>query len=279
MRAFEATDFTQMEPVSAKSPSRGDELDRLHDTFHAMARRILEQIQTLRHTDAGRRELVANVSHDLRTPLASLNGYLETLLLKEGQLSDEERRRYVDIAARHGRRLAVLVDELFELARLDSIETLLRCEPVALGELLNDVTQKFALTAQRKGITLECDGELDAPYVVADIALITRALENLLENALRHTPSGGRVRLELRRGSGHVAVVVSDTGCGIPAEELPKIFDRFYRLEKSRQSDADGFGLGLAIVQRIAELHGATLHAASVVNQGTTFRFELPVAS
>lgn len=269
--------------VVDKSDSRiknthGDDLDKLRSTFHNMAKRITDQLDSLRRTDATRREMIANVSHDLRTPLASLNGYLETVLIKKSELSVDEQHRFIEIAAKHSRHLGQLIEELFELAKLDSVESLLHCEPVALPELIQDITQKFTLAAQNQGVTLELRCERNLPYVAADIGLIGRALENLIENALRYTPNGGTINIEIFRDGGQIAVRVSDTGCGIEDSELPKIFDRFYRIEKSRQN-ADGAGLGLAIVKRIVELHGSTIQAASKPQQGTTFSFSLPVCA
>jgi hypothetical protein len=243
-----------------------------------MAQRISDQLESLRRTDTTRREMIANVSHDLRTPLASLNGYLETLLIKGDSLTAAEQSNFIEIAARHSRQLGKLIEELFELAKLDSLETLLHCEPVALAELLQDVTHKFSLAAQQKQIKLECRCEHNLPYVAADIGLIVRALENLIENALRYTPSGGTISVEVTRDTGHICVRVADTGCGIAEDELPRVFERFYRLEKSRTEDG-GAGLGLAIVKRIVELHGSTIQAVSKPNAGTTFSFRLPVVS
>ncbi len=279
MESFAATNFTRMTEANAPLPTKdGDELDRLRHTFHAMAERISEQLESLRRTDATRREMIANVSHDLRTPLASLSGYLETLLIKGHTLSVDEQRAFIEIAAKHSRHLGKLIEELFELAKLDSLETLLHCESVSVAELLQDVTQKFSLAAHQRKIQLECRCERNLPYVAADIGLIVRAVENLIENALRYTPAGGKIAVEVIRDTGNIAVRVSDTGCGIPEAELPRIFERFYRLEKSRKDDG-GAGLGLAIVKRIVELHGSTIQAVSKPNAGTTFSFQLPVAA
>jgi hypothetical protein len=242
-----------------------------------MANRIIEQVDQLRKTDAQRREMVANVSHDLRTPLASLQGYLETILIKGDQLSPEEQKQYIEIATRHSKDLAQLVEELFELAKLDSLETLVHCEPLSLTELAQDVIQKFELSAQKKGITLTANFDRDLPHVSADIGMMVRVLENLIENALRHTPEGGTISLELIPGTENITVRVSDTGCGIPEDEIPHIFDRFYRLEKSREAGKGGAGLGLAIVRRILELHGSEVVAESEAGKGARFWFELPV--
>ena len=177
--------------------SGGDEVTRLAATFEKMAARIKQQMLDLKKTDTLRRELVANVSHDLRTPLATLQGYIETLLLKETSLSEEERRNYLKIAIQHCEHLSRLVAELFELAKLDSEETIVHRESFSLGELVQDVVQKFALSAQGKDIDIITNIGKELPFVSADIGLMERVLENLIENALRHTPAGGTISLVL----------------------------------------------------------------------------------
>jgi signal transduction histidine kinase len=242
----------------------GDEVDRLAHAFE-------RQVQLLKEVDLHRRELVANVSHDLRTPLASLQGYIETLLLKEGQLTAEEQRRFLEIASKHSERLGKLVDELFELAKLDAKVTPLHVEPFSMAELVQDVVQKFQLRAEQAGVTLAADFDPALPLVQGDIALMERVLENLIENAIRYTPADGSVTVSLRPQDGKLVVRVIDTGTGIAEESLPFIFDRFWRGEAS--TPRGGAGLGLAIAKRILELHGASLVAQSARNVGTTFSF------
>ena len=275
MESFKRSDFTG-EPLldaGTKKGRSGDEVDVLATTFEEMAGRIVLQVKQLKEVDLHRRELVANVSHDLRTPLASLRGYVDTLLLKEGQLSAEEQRRFLEIASRHSERLGRLVDELFELSKLDAQVTPLRAEPFSMPELVQDVVQKFQLRAEGAQVLLTA-GFGDLPpagqIVDGDIGLIERVLENLIENAIRYTPAGGSVTVSLIPEGGKLTVRVTDTGRGIAEERLPHIFERFYRGEDAA---GGGAGLGLAIASRILELHGATLHAESRVNAGTTFSF------
>lgn len=260
--------------AAAAPPAGGDEIDRLEATFRAMAERIEGQVAELARHDELRRELVANVSHDLRTPLAALQGYLETLLIKDETLTPEERRRYLGDAARHGEQLGKLVAQLFELARLDVEEAPLALEPLSLAELSQDVVQKFELAARQRDVTLEARLPGRLPPVVADIRLLERAFGNLIENALAHTPRGGRVVVALAQRDGGVEVRCEDSGEGIPAGELPHVFDRFFRGRGARAGG--GAGLGLAIARRIVELHGSRLEVDSVVGRGTTFRFRLP---
>lgn len=277
MEAFAKSDFSEQVDVAlwGGPPSVDrDEIGRLGTTFSRMVQRILQQVANLKQTDRLRRELVANVSHDLRTPLASLHGYLETLLIKEGKLTAEEQRRFLDIAVKQSERLRQLVGELFELAKLDSHETQVHCEPFALGELVQDVAQKFQLAAEQKQIRLQTHFRADLPFVLADIGLIERALENLIQNALRYTPAGGTVTVALTQEDNKVTVRVADTGCGIAAQDLPHVCDRFYRVD--RHSQSEGAGLGLAITKSILELHGSTIEAQSTPQVGTTIGFQLP---
>jgi len=273
---FRRNGFRQPADMTPPRPRSADEIDRLASSFDDMARQITAQMEHLEETDRLRRELVANVSHDLRTPLASLQGYLETLILKKDKLSPEEQREYVEIAAKHSQRLGNLVSELFELARLDSTDQTPEREPFSLAELVQDVLQKYELRARDAGVRLDVRLDAQVPFVYANIGLIERVLENLLENALRHTPRGGSVNLVLVPGEDTVTVRLSDTGCGIPARDLPHIFDRFYRSGKPDTRNGDGAGLGLAIARRILELHGGRIEAASEQRTGTTFTFELP---
>ncbi len=270
MEAFKRSDFLGEVPVPATQSN--DEVGRLARTFEEMSERMAMQVRKLKEVDLLRRELVANVSHDLRTPLAALRGYLDTVLLKEGQLAPEEQRRFLEIASKHSERLGRLVDELFELARLDSQAAPIKVEPFSMGELVQDVVQKYELRARQAGVRLTADFRPELPMVSGDIALMERVLENLIENAIRYTPAGGSVTVSVVPEEGKLLVRVTDTGTGITAESLPYIFDRFYRGEDAASRGA-GAGLGLAIAKRILELHGTSLRAQSKVDVGTTFSF------
>lgn len=275
MDKFRRSGFAEHpEPLSL----RKDEIGTLTDTFNRMADRILDQMTALQNTDAMRRELVANISHDLRTPLASLQGYLETLHLKGEQLSPEEQRSYLEVALKQTEQLSGLVMRLFDLAKLDSGQVVVTLEPFALGDLVQDVVQEFELAASNKGIALKALMRPDLPLVSADIGLMERVLRNLIENALRYTDTGGSVTLSATPGADGAVLEVTDTGIGIPSEELPRIFDRFYRLEKSRGLAAGNAGLGLAITKRILDLHGSTISVTSEPGK-TVFAFSVPYAT
>lgn len=248
-----------------------DEISELRRDTAAMAEKIHRQIQRLKANDQLRRDLVSNVSHDLRTPLASMQGYVETLLLKDGELSADQRRRYLEITRNHTRHLARLVGDLFELSKLESASVEPKLESFPLAELLQDIVQEFALEAERKRVRIAVAADPCSTLVVADLGLVQRVLENLIRNSLTHTPAGGSIAIEVSADKDRVAVAVSDTGKGIPEEELPLIFERFYRSE----DDPNSTGLGLAIVKRILDLHGSRLRVSSAVNEGTRFEFEL----
>jgi signal transduction histidine kinase len=264
MDRFRESGFAEQPAADSPRAHSHDEIDRLAGTFGEMADRILAQMRELRHTDSMRRELVANVSHDLRTPLASLRGHLETLQCKAERLSDAEKRGYLEIALRQSELLSQLVAKLFDLAKLDAEHPAMLSEPFVLPDLVQDVVQQFELSASDKGIALDAELPQDVPLVFGDIGLIERALRNLIENSLRFTPAGGAVRVVVIAGAGNATVQVTDTGSGIDAADLPRIFDRFYRGEKSRSDSSGNAGLGLAITKRILELHDSSI---SVVSQ------------
>jgi len=257
---------------------------RILQSLSAQAAIALENARLRRELEVEnsflRRDLIANVSHDLRTPLVSIRGYLEVLAAKGATLEHAQRRSYIDIAVRQAEHLGVLIDELFELAKLDFKGLELQREAFQLGELASDVLQKFRLMADGKPIALRLEAMSGLPAVRADLSLIERVLDNLIGNALKHTPAGGNVSVRLREIDGEVEVSVVDTGAGIAAADLPHIFDRYYRgrgASGQPSGDARGAGLGLAIARRILELHGCEIAVASDAT-GSTFRFMLPAA-
>lgn len=272
MMRFQEGNFAVPASIPLPRTRYGDEVSDLTRVFNNMAGRMTEQVATLKEGDRLRRELIANVSHDLRTPLTTLQGYLETAQLPT--FSEAEKQRYLEVATRQGVRLGTLVGELFELAKLEAGVAPIHPEPFPLPELLQDVVGEFRGVAEQRGVTLAAD--LTAtPFVVADLGLIERVVRNLLDNALRHTPPGGTVTVTLSRVPGGVAVEVRDTGTGIALRELPHIFERYYRAPRTAGLEPTGAGLGLAISQRILELHRSRLHVSSRLGVGTAFRFVL----
>ncbi len=275
MDDFRGGDFSQFETIS-KQQIQGDEIDQLATTFDEMAQRIVMQLDDLKHQDQLRRELVANVSHDLRTPVAILHGYLETLVLKDEALNDGEKKKYRQLALKSSERLTLLISELFELTCLEAQETTLNCEPFNLAELAQDITQKFQLQAEKKQISLSVESTTTTLFVYADISLIARVLENLIGNAMKCT-SHGSINIQFKQHEASVLTSVCDTGHGISPQNLPHIFERFYQVADNTNRPQPG-GLGLPISQKIIELHGGRIEVSSVPNQGTIFSFSLSVA-
>jgi len=272
---FRLGQFREPRPVPTTPPPAGDELDRLGRAYNEMIEHIGRQMDQIARSQVTRQELITNVSHDLRAPLASLRGYLETLLLKESVLPADERRTYVEVAVRQAGYMDRLISELFALATLEELDRPLNAEPFQISELVQDVVQKFEPIASDKGITLRGLFLPNAPMLYGDIALIERLLDNLLDNALRHTPSGGYVEVKVTVSHQNVVLDVSDTGTGIRRGQLDKIFKRPHRGDTGR-TGAGGAGLGLAIVKRIVELHRATISVRSDEGIGTSFRVEFP---
>lgn len=255
----------------------GDEISRLTQAFHAMAKRIGEQIETIQHKDRQRRDMMMAVSHDLRTPLTSLRGYLDLLERKLESLAQTDRQRYISVAARQCRKLCRLSDELFQLAKLECGEVQANIEPFPLLDLIQVVVQKFELMAKNRGVRLHAEIHPEAGQVSADIGLIERVMVNLLDNALRHTHQGGAVHIQADREGSRVSVRVADTGDGIDPLVLPRLFDRDY-LAGRRDIARPWGGLGLAIARRILRLHGSDISVESQKGQGAAFTFHLPLA-
>jgi len=268
--------FSSEDPRAAPANHKTDEIGQLEFAFGAMANKLYEQFESLKRTDQLRRELVSNVSHDLRTPLASMHGYVETLLIKNDELSADKRREYLEIARKHTIRLGELIGDLFELSKLDSANIQPTVEIFSLAELLHDIVHEYELDAQKLELRLDIEVSDATTDVYADIALVQRVLENLIRNALKFTPAGGNIKIRLDNKPGAVAVAIEDTGCGIPEKDLEHVFDRFYRAENATQSSTKTAGLGLAIVRKILDLHGSRITVSSQVNQGTCFEFDLP---
>jgi len=257
-------------------PFKGnDEFSELGASFNAMADTIENNIEELKETDRLRRELVANVSHDLRSPLATLKGYVETLQMKNEKLNSSERHNYLDILIDTINGLEKLVEDLFELSKLDAKQVKAQFEPFAIKDLIYDVIMKFRPKAERKNIKIDADIPDRMPQVFADVGLIERVLSNLIENSIRYTPENGSVKISVVNENRHVRVKVSDTGQGIEEDQIPHIFERFYRVEKSRAGNTGGSGLGLAIANKIMEVHNSKIEVKSKIDAGSTFSFNL----
>jgi signal transduction histidine kinase len=253
------------------------ELNELATSFNDMADTIVQNLDELKTMDNLRRELVANVSHDLRTPLATIHGYIETLLIKADTLEKEEREKYLKTVLSSTDRLSTLVEELFELSKLEAKQIKPNPEPFSISELVQDISQKYLIIAEKKEIRFQCILPRDLPLIIADIALVDRVIQNLADNAIKFTPKGGVVTIEVRRHLTNVDVTVADTGEGISENDIPHIFDRYNKGSQKNIFQNDGAGLGLAIVKKILEVHHLSISVSSKKNEGTAFSFTLPV--
>ena len=272
MNAFRDSDFSHLNRKDLATKN-SDELDQLENTFTQMGERIISQMDELKKQDNLRRELIANVSHDLRTPVAILHGYLETLQLKPSELSQQAQSKYLKQALQSSVQLNSLITELFELAKLDATETDLAVERFNLPELAHDVVQNFQLRAAEKNLNLQLQINNDSLFCSAEIRLISRVLENLINNAIKFTPPGGDVIVTIEQKNDQIMTTVADTGIGIEKEDLGKVFSRFYQGKNNNNRSKPG-GLGLAIAKRIVELHHGNISVESGKN-GTRFTFVL----
>ena len=239
---------------------------------------VLHDITELRRLEQVRTEFVANVSHEIRTPLTAIHGYLETLL--DGALEEPENaRKFLEIVFRHTERLGRLTDDLTDLSNIELGRISLRLEPTSVVDVADSVLAIIAPRAVAGQVTVEAKLPADLPEVVADRDRLAQILINLVDNAVKYTPKGGRVWLEGRlREPGVVEVAVCDTGTGIPKADLPRLTERFYRVDKARSRELGGTGLGLAIVKHLVLAHGGELTIDSELWKGTTVRFTLPAA-
>ncbi len=276
VKDMEQGGFQSMAVPPGPDGNSEDEIGQLQQAYHHMAGRIAAQMQELQRQDQLRREMVANISHDLRTPLTSLQGYLETLSLKSANLQEADRERYLEVAVRQRRKVRRLAQELFELAKLECELIKPQKESFSLPELVQDVLQKFELSARQNGVAIASEINGALPPVMADLGMIERVLTNLLDNALRHTPAGGQVTVELKSDAGSVRVRVTDTGSGIPSPLRGHLFERPSPLRDGMGRSSGG--LGLIIVKRILNLHGSSIRLEEEPHPGATFSFALPVA-
>ncbi|MFC1748243.1 sensor histidine kinase [Pseudomonadota bacterium] len=274
MDGFRESDFSQYE-TNKKISRRDDEIDHLDKTFTQMAQRIVEQLDELKQQDQLRRELIANVSHDLRTPVAILHGYLETLDIKSTLLTPEEQQHYIKQAILSSARLNSLITELFDLATLEARESLPNREQFNLSELAHDVVQKFQLKVKEKQISLTMHSQEESIFACGDIGLIERVLENLLGNSVKFTPTTGTIDIFLEEERNKSVIKIKDNGPGIPEKDIGRVFERFYQGDENSNRTKPG-GLGLAIAKRIIDLHSGTIEVNSSPGEGTTFCISLP---
>lgn len=250
-------------------PQGPEEVQRVAASFNSMAAQVKLSRQA-------QQDFVANVSHDLKTPITSIRGWSQALL--DGTaVSPSEQQQAAGIINKEAERMARMVGQLLDLARIESGQLKLAREPVDLAQVLADVQQNLALRAQEQQIHLTLD-TAPVPPVPGDHDRLVQVFSNLVDNALAHTPDGGRIHLQVRpHGDKAVEGIVQDTGRGIPPEELSRIFERFYQVDKARSSERRGSGLGLAIVQELVAAHNGRIQARSQAGEGTIFIVRLPV--
>ncbi|MBI3243510.1 MAG: HAMP domain-containing protein [Chloroflexi bacterium] len=262
--------------LATRVPVTGsDELADLARTFNTMAAQIETAIKKQEELDTLRRDLIAWVGHDLRTPLASIRAMVEALA--DGMVDDADTvKRYLTTMQRDIRSLSLLIDDLFQMAQIDAGGLQLSRHPGSLSDLISDTIESFSELAARQGVTLEGSAAPGVDPILIDTRRIGQVVANLVSNALRHTPAGGKVQVRASKSSAGVLVEIQDTGEGIRAEDLPFIFQQFYRGEKSRSRATGGAGLGLAIAKGIVEAHGGQIGVESATEQGARFFFTLP---
>ena len=245
-----------------------------HDEVGALAASLNRMAESLKLMVEARRRFLADVSHELRTPVAAIRSAAE--VLTSGAADDpESRERFLKALCQEADRLSSLVDDLLDLERIDAGRLNLQCEPFPLAFLVEKVTTMLAPLAKSHGVTLSATTDPDL-WLTADALRVEQVLVNLLENAIKYTQAGGSVCVAARRQDDKVLISVADTGIGIPEEDLPKVFERFYRVDRGRSRRLGGTGLGLAIVREIVEAHGGCVRVESTLGKGSTFSVELP---
>ncbi len=259
--------------IRIEEPEKTD-LSVLATNFNEMADTISRNMEEIKSVDVLRRELIANVSHDLRTPLSIIHGYVETLQMKKDQLEEEEKDKYLEIIKGSSEKLSKLVSQLFEYSKLEADQVKPLKEPFSITDLAMDLVAKYQLLASEKSIEIKVNAINNTPLVFADISLVERVIQNLLDNALKFAPENGEVSLDVSVNDKDVQVAISDNGPGIHEKDQMYIFDRYRQARKASKSD--GVGLGLAIVKKIMELHNTSIQVISKPNEGSTFQFHLP---
>ena len=263
--------------ITSITNNQGDEVNRLSIAFESMSNRILEQIHSLEENDKKRRDLVANISHDLRTPIAAILGYLERLKSRVGKAGESERLDYIETALRNASRLSTMIEELFELAKLEAEDAAPKIEAFSISDLVQDVVQQQKLVCVNRTINIDIEAPGELPLVKGDIGMIQRVLENLIKNAVTHLENSGQVVVRLFKGAETVSINVWDSGERIPCSEISRLFDRYYQ-RGERDERILGAGLGLYIAKQMLALHKTAIHVKNLDPIGKAFVFELPVA-
>jgi len=268
--------FAAGDTYSRANAGRTDEIGALAATFNTVADTVVSQMQALREADRKRKDLVSNIAHDLKTPLTSVQGYLETVRLKDANLSSAERLEFVNVALKHTANLMQLLERLLELARLDNQSEQPQTKVFEIGTLIEEVIDQFTAQAKERSISIELMGAAPELRAKGDPGLLHRALTNIVQNAIAYNRTGGKVVIKLEPSSEAIRIFVIDTGIGIAEKDLPHVCERFYRVNKERSSANLEAGLGLSITQAIVEAHASNLKITSQEGVGTQLEFSLP---
>ncbi len=280
MKSINKVKFDQSKVVLTRWQNpENNEVHMLGATFNAMVKQINQQFYQLTENDRIRRELLAHLSHDLRTPLATMQGYIETMVIKGEELTEFERADYIATAQRNGMQLKRLIDQIFELAHLEDGQVTVSLETFAVGELLHDIIAKFSLKAKEKNINLRLQPQQCRFIVYSDIAKLERIITNLLENAIRHTNENGEVAIIVNQLVDKIKISVTDNGTGISKEDIAYIFDARYRASNAIEDDTTHAGLGLAISQKLSKILNSELFVESKIGQGCSFSLSLQLVN
>ena len=280
MQAIKAAKFDLSKvTLSQWQHSKNNEVHMLGVTFTEMVSQINLQLGQLTENDRIRRELLTHLSHDLRTPLATMQGYLEIMVIKGEQLSAPQKTEYLATAQRNAMQLKRLIDQIFELAHLEDGQVTVNLETFAIGELLHDIIAKFALKAKDKRIHLTLQPQQCRYIVYSDIAKLERIITNLLENALRHTNEGGEIAIIVNQLTDKIKIAVTDNGSGISKEDIAYIFDARYRASNAIEDSTPHAGLGLAISQKLSRILNSELLVESKLGLGSSFSLSLQLVN
>lgn len=253
-----------------------DELVQMSKSFNQMADKIQQNIMDLEKLDSFRKEMISNISHDLRTPVSSIQGYAETLVMKKESISKQEIIQYADIIVKSSESLEKLVNDLFELTKLENGQVPFNPEPVSIPDLMLDICNKNIILAKNKTIQIDTIVEPDIPLAMADVSLIDRAIQNIVDNAIKYSGNNENITVEITCVSGEIKISIADSGPGIDPEDIPFVFERYYKNNKVNKI-SDSTGLGLAIVKKIVDLHGSSIQVFNAEKGGAVFEFGLPV--
>jgi len=255
--------------------NEGGDFGKLSTTYNHMANEIEASIEKIKSIDDFRRELIANISHDIRTPLTVINGYAETLLTKTESLSQDQREEYFGYINESTKRATGLLNQMIDLSKLENSQLEVIKEPFPIDELVGDLAARYKLILDKKDIKLTYERPKQSIIAFGDISLIERVIQNLIDNAIKYSPSGSNINIDIvNHESGQIVFTIVDEGRGIEEKQIAKIFDRYQRVNPDK-NDNKSMGLGLAIVRKALELHNSTLEVSSQLNVGTTFKFGL----